>query len=180
MISIGQLAERLPYIPSERLKFATGRNEDFIWNSPETYTHVGCIVISDEERAAINEVAMRECNVRGYVSITDLPLGDIAERNWKLSVAAVHNAVYRLCLSNEFDKRGKIVMRRGEVFDAMTVMKRFTLPSRISTQKNRGNCLVRRFILPDRSNMTTERKILINRPKKPLFLRPETKIRMPE
>jgi hypothetical protein len=125
MISIGQLAERLLYVPLERLKFAIGRKEDFIWNSPETYTHVGHIVISDEERAAVNEVAMRECNARGYVSIPDLPLGDIAECNWKLSVAAVHNAVYRLCLSNEFDKRGKIIMRRGGVFDAMTVMKNY-------------------------------------------------------
>jgi hypothetical protein len=103
----------------ERLKFAIGRNEDFIWNSLETYTHVGCIVISDDERAAINEVAMRECNVRGYVSIPDLPLGDIAECNWKLSVAAVH-AVYRICLSDRFDKRGQIIMRRGDVFDAIS------------------------------------------------------------
>ena len=111
LLSIGQLTERLPYIPSERLKFAIGQDEDFIWNSPETYTHVGHIAISDDERTAINEAAIRECNVRGYVSITDLPLGDIAERNWKLSVAAVHNAVYRLCLSDRFDKRGKIIRK---------------------------------------------------------------------
>ena len=125
LLSISQLAERLPYIPLERIKFAIGQNRDFIWNSPETYTHVGHIAISDDERAAINEAAMRECNVRSYVSITDLPLGDIAERNWELSVAAVHNAVYRICLSNEFDKRGKIIMRKGDVFNAMTVMKNY-------------------------------------------------------
>jgi hypothetical protein len=125
LLSVGQLAERLQYVPSERLKFAIGRSGDFIWNSPETYTHVGHIVISDDERAAVNEAAMRECNARSYVSITDLPLGDIAERNWELSVAAVHNAVYRACLSDRFDKRGKIITRRGDVFDAMTVMKNY-------------------------------------------------------
>jgi hypothetical protein len=125
LLSIGQLAERLQYVPPERLKFAIGRNRDFIWNSPETYTHVGRIVISDEERMAVNEAAMRECNARSYVSITDLPWGDIAERNWELSATAVHNAVYRICLSDRFDKRGKIITRRDDVFDAMTVMKNY-------------------------------------------------------
>ena len=40
----------------------------------------------------------------------------------------------------------------------------------------------RRFVLPDQSNPAQhdERKILINRTKKPLHLHPETKIRMPE
>lgn len=125
LLSIGQLAERLQYVPSERLRFAIGQNRDFIWNSQGTYAHVGHIVISDDERAAVNETAMRECNVRSYVSMTDLPSGDITERNWELSIAAVHNAVYSVCLSDRFDKRGKIIARRGDVLNAMTVMKNY-------------------------------------------------------
>ena len=58
LLSISQLAERLPYIQLERIKFAIGQNRDFIWNSPETYTHVGHIAISDNERAAINKSAI--------------------------------------------------------------------------------------------------------------------------
>jgi len=38
-------------------------------------------------------------------------------------VTAIHNAVYRICLSDKFDKKGKIITRKGDVFDALTIMK---------------------------------------------------------
>ncbi|MCX5813957.1 MAG: hypothetical protein NT178_15630 [Proteobacteria bacterium] len=68
---------------------------------------------------------MRECNARGYASITDLPFGEIEERNYKLSITATHDAVYRICLSDNFNKKGKIVARKGDVFDALTIMKEY-------------------------------------------------------
>jgi hypothetical protein len=54
-----------------------------------------------------------------------LPFGEIKERNYELSITAVHNAVYRICLSDKFDKKGKIVTRRGDVFNALTIMKKY-------------------------------------------------------
>ena len=113
------------YIPLERIKFLLGQNGDFIWSSVETFSHVNRIEITDEERQVILEAAVRECNARGYASITDLPFGEIEERNYELSITAVHNAVYRICLSDKFDKRGKIVARKGDVFDALTIMKKY-------------------------------------------------------
>jgi hypothetical protein len=120
-----QLAERLPYIPLERIKYALGQNGDFIWSSVETFSHVSRIGITEEEQESIRAAAMRECNAHGYVSITDMPLGEIEERNYELSSTAVHNAVYRICLSDNFDKRGKIIIRKGDVFDALTIMKEY-------------------------------------------------------
>jgi hypothetical protein len=125
LLTYVQLAERLRYIPLERIKYALGRNGDFIWSSVETFSHVSQIKITDEERQVIHEAAVRECNVRGYTSITDLHFGEIEERNYELSITAVHNAVYRICLSDKFDKKGKIVARKGEVFDALTIMKEY-------------------------------------------------------
>lgn len=125
LLTYEQLSERLQYIPLERIKFALGQNADFIWNSVGTFSHVRRIDISDEEREAILEAAVRECNARGYVSITDLPLGEIEERNYELSVMGVHNAVYRICLSDKFDKKGKIVTRKGDVFDALIITKEY-------------------------------------------------------
>jgi hypothetical protein len=90
-----------------------------------TFSHISRIEITDEERLAIQATAVHECNSRGYVSITDLPFDDIKERNYELSIAAVHNAVYRICLSDKFDKKGKIVTRKGDVFDALTIMKEY-------------------------------------------------------
>ena len=91
----------------------------------ETFSHVSRIAIIYEERQVIREAAVRECNARGYASITDLPFGEIEERNYELSITAVHNAVYRICLSDKFDKKGKIVARKGDVFDALTIMKKY-------------------------------------------------------
>ena len=124
LLTYTQLAERLQYIPLDRIKYALGQNGNFIWSSVETFSHVSRIEITEEEREAIREAAVRKCNAYGYVLITDLPFGEIEERNHELSITAVHNAVYRICLSDKFDKKGKIVTRKGDVFDALTIMKR--------------------------------------------------------
>lgn len=120
-----QLAERLRYIPLERIRYTLGQNGDFIWNSVETFSHVSRIEITDEERQVIRKAALRECNSRGYASIADMPFGEIEGRNFGLSFTAVHNAVYRICLSDKFDIRGKIVTRKGDTLDALTIMKNY-------------------------------------------------------
>ncbi|MRR05468.1 MAG: hypothetical protein EG828_00760 [Deltaproteobacteria bacterium] len=125
LLTYGQLAERLRYIPLERIKSLLGQNGDFIWSSVETFSHVSRIEITDEERQVIREAAVRECNARGYVSITDLPFGEIEGLNYELSITAVHNAVYRICLTDRFDKKGKIVTRKGDTLDALTIMKNY-------------------------------------------------------
>jgi hypothetical protein len=125
LLTYGQFAERLRYIPLERIKSLLGQNADFIWSSVETFSHVSRIEITDEERQVIREAAVRECNARGYALITDLPFGEIEERNYELSITALHNAVYRICLSDKFDKKGKIVAPKGDVFDALTIMKKY-------------------------------------------------------
>lgn len=125
LLNYSQLADRLRYIPLERIKYALGQNGDFIWSSVETFSHVSRIDITDEEWEAIREAAVRECNCRGYVSIIDLPFGEIKERNYELSTTALHNAVYRICLSDKFDQKGKIVTRKGDVFDALSIMKEY-------------------------------------------------------
>ena len=125
LLSYDQIAERLQYVPLERIKYALGQNGDFIWNSVETFSHVSRIEITDDERETVRSAASRECNARGYASITDLPFGEIEERNYELSITAVHNAVYRICLSDKFDKKGKIVTHKGDEFDALTIMKEY-------------------------------------------------------
>ena len=125
LLTYDELGERLTFIPLERIKTVLGQNSDFIWNSTGTFSHISRIKITDEERKRIREVAKRECSVNRYVSITDLPLGEIQERNYELSVTGIHNAIYRICLLDIFDKRGKIITRKGVVLDALTIMKKY-------------------------------------------------------
>jgi len=125
LLTYSQLVERLQYVPFERIKYHLGQNRDFIWSSVENFSHVNRIEITDQERQVILEAATRGCDTRGYASIIDLPFGAIEERNYKLSITAIHNAVYRICLADKFDKKGKIVARKGDVIDVLTIMKEY-------------------------------------------------------
>ena len=122
LLSYAQLAERLPYIPLERIKYALGQNSSFIRNSVGTFSHVSKIHISDEERETILSWVADECAKHGYVSIASLPIESVAERNHDLTIVAIHNAVFQRCLADNFDKNGKIVTRKGEPLNALAIM----------------------------------------------------------
>ena len=125
LLTYDQLANRLQYIPLDRIKSALSQNGDFIWSCVGTYSHISQIEITSEEKETICTAAVLACNIHGYASITELPLGEIEERNYELSLTAVHNAIYRICLSDVFDRKGKIIMRKGAAFNALTIMKEY-------------------------------------------------------
>jgi hypothetical protein len=125
LMSYDQLATRLQYVPLKRIKNALSQNADFIWNSVGTFSHVSQIEITEKERNAIRKAITEECDVHGYASIIDMPLKETKEHNHELSTNAIHNAVHRICLADKFDKKGKIITRKGDVFDALTVMKEY-------------------------------------------------------
>ncbi|TAL39062.1 MAG: hypothetical protein EPN93_03025 [Spirochaetes bacterium] len=123
LLSYEQLSERLPYVPVDKIKNVLAQNKDFIWNSEGVYTHISSVDINDEERAAItNYVAMayRKC---GYASLSDIPLGEIVERNCELTLTAVRNATFEIIIADKYDRRGKIVMSKGDTLDALSIMK---------------------------------------------------------
>jgi len=118
-----QLSARLQYIPVERIKCTLAQNGDFLWSSAETYSHISKVVITEEECAAIRKITQQGCSAHGYISIADMPLSEIQERNYELSITAIHNAIFRICLSDKYDKNDKIITRKGDTLDALTIMK---------------------------------------------------------
>ena len=48
----------------------------------------------DEEKKILDYVSYT-CAKNGYASLSDVPLGDIEERNYKLSHIAIYNAIYK-------------------------------------------------------------------------------------
>lgn len=125
LLSYEQLSERLPYIPVDKIKYILSQNVDFIWNSEGVYAYIGKVDIIDEERAAIVDFVSTAYLKDGYASLSDIPLGEIAERNYELSLTAVQNAVFSIVLANKYDKRGKIVIRKGDILDALSIMKEY-------------------------------------------------------
>jgi len=125
MLNYEQLSERLPYIPLDKIKYVLAQNGDFIWNATGVYTHVSKVDVTDEECVAITDYVEVACQRDGYVSLSDVPLEEIAERNYELSLTAIHNAVFEIVLSDKYDRRGKIITRKGDTLDALTIMKEY-------------------------------------------------------
>jgi hypothetical protein len=123
LLNYEQLSERLPYIPVGKIKNALTQNYDFIWNSEGVYTNVGKVEIADGERGAIINHVTATCHENGYASLSDIPLEEIAERNYGLSPTAIHNAVFAIVLADQYVRRGKIITRKGDALDALTIMK---------------------------------------------------------
>ena len=83
-------------------------------------------------RNAIREAARTTYDANGYVSVTDLPLERIEDCNDELSKTAIYDAVFRISLSGDLDKKGKILFRKGEAFNMQRVLE--TLYRKV------GNC----------------------------------------
>lgn len=148
LLTYEQLAERLQYIPIERIKYALGQNADFIWNNTGEFTHVSKVNITEEESAKIAFFAEMKIRAHNYVSIAYIPFGEIPENNFELSVTAVHNAVFHICLSRDYEQHGKIITRKGTGINAKYIMEehcrtldRCTLDDLLEYEKDlTGNC----------------------------------------
>ncbi len=120
-----QISARLPYIPIPKVKYALAQNSDFIWNSPEVYTHIGVIDIAEEDRSRIRAYVAKTCQSVGYASITDIPLGDIKEHDRELTLTAIHKAVFVSVLADSYDIRDKILTRKGDTRSALALLKEY-------------------------------------------------------
>lgn len=123
VLSYEQLSERLPYIPDEKIKLALAQSDDFVWSARGVYTYTSKVDISDDERATIADHVATACHRDGHASLSDIPFDEIARRNPELSLTAIHNATFAIVLASNYDRKGKIIARKGDVLDALSIMK---------------------------------------------------------
>lgn len=125
LLSYEQLSKQLPYIPIAKIKYVLAQNRDFVWNSNGTYVYISKVNITDEECTAIADFVAAAYLKDGYSSLSDVPLSEIAERNYELSLTAVQNAVFAIVLADKYNKRGKIIIRKGDILDALSIMNEY-------------------------------------------------------
>jgi hypothetical protein len=123
LLSYDEIAERLTYIPMERIKHALNVNGDFFWNSTGIISHISKFNINEDECKAIRGTVRSECGATGFTSIVDLQLREVQAHNDELSVTAIYNAVYRSCLSRDFDRTGKIITEKGIKINLNSILK---------------------------------------------------------
>jgi len=135
-LTYSQISEQLRYIPYHRIKFALGQNGDFIINrrgsseSDGECIHISKIHITDIEKEEIRTSVNQTCLVHRYASLNDLDISEIEENNYGLSTAAIHTAIYQLCFNGsygDYNRRGKILTRKGENIDALYIIKEYCL-----------------------------------------------------
>lgn len=128
-----EMYERLPYIPDEKIKFFLSYCKKFVWSAHETFAWIDKVVISEKERQAIVDFAESECELNGHTSIANVPLGNIEEENYQISITAIYDAVYRLVLRDGFSINGKILTKNDAGIDAFTLARTYCVEKKSCT-----------------------------------------------
>ena len=123
--SAGNLSEKLPYIPYDKIKFYLSQNQKFIWVSEGVYTRLSTIKISDDQKKVIEDFSASEIDRKGYLSLSELPLDEIKEENYELSEYAILFGTYSKCLSERYCLHGRIITEKNSEFDATVLMQQF-------------------------------------------------------
>lgn len=124
LLNYHHLNDMLPYIPIDIIKWSLSQIGDFIWNSVGVYTELSKFDITEEEKQEIVNIAALKCNENGYLSLAEIPINKISERNPELSVSAILNSVFSVCLDGKYKRRGKIVTLKGVKLNAIDITKK--------------------------------------------------------
>ena len=119
------MKEKLPYIPTEKIAWSLSTSPEFIWISEGKYFLMNQFVLSEEDANTISEHVANECELNGYASITDLPLGNIQEENYELSETAIYAAVYSTVLKEHYYLHGKILTKEENGVDISALLKAY-------------------------------------------------------
>lgn len=131
--SYDEMYELLPYIPDEKIKYYLSYSKKFVWSTHETFAWIDKVIISEEEKKAIIDYVTNECELVGHASIANVPLGNVEEENYQMSITAIYDAVYNLILKDTFALNGKILTKNNSEVDALTLAKAYCVGKEICT-----------------------------------------------
>ena len=134
VVWITDLAEKLPYIPADKISWSLSASDEFVWISEGKYFCMDHFVYSPEDAKEILGFVSEECANKGYASITDVPMGNIAEENFELSITALYSAVYNAVLKGSYYLNGKILTVDQNGIDITVLLKSYC--------QNREECTV--------------------------------------
>lgn len=116
-------SEELPYIPEDSIKRYLSMNHKFAWVSEGVYVLVNQLIISQAEERDIRDYVLNACQMNGFASISDIPLGNLIEENYELTFVGLLTAIYNKVLYEEFHLNGKILTREKSNLDVVALVK---------------------------------------------------------
>lgn len=122
---VQELVEQLPAIPEEYVKRYLAGSTDFVWVSEGVYFGMICFKITEEEEEKILDFVTEECSIKGYASISDVPLGNTGEENYELTSIGLQEAIYNRVLIGKFHLNGKILTKEKSDLDVVTLASQY-------------------------------------------------------
>ena len=123
--NVNTLSERLPYIPLGNIWRVISGNDLFVLSSEGEYLLIDRFVISQDEIEDIVDYVDALCEENGFCSLSDVPLGDIEENNYDLTMLAIYNAIYKVALAGKYHLNGKILTKDKPELDAVLLLKQY-------------------------------------------------------
>lgn len=109
--SYQELYDLLPYIPEEKIRQILSRSNQFVWSSLEHFAWIERVIISNNEKQTIVDYVNEKCDSVGFATISEVPLEQIEEENYELSINAIYDAVYNIVLKDRFILKGRILTK---------------------------------------------------------------------
>ena len=122
---VEKLRASLPYVPEEYIRRYLSGNRNFAWVAEEQYLLVDRLVITKDEEAAIYKFVADGCAEVGFASMADIPLGNLVEENYELTITGLHTAIYNRVLFDDFYLNGKILTKEKNGLSVVSLVKQF-------------------------------------------------------
>jgi hypothetical protein len=91
------------------------------------YSHISKIELDEGERKAACDIVKREIAERGFASLSSIDVSTSIELNPTISETALLNALFQVCFADGYEKRGKIITRKGDTLNALAILKDYCL-----------------------------------------------------
>ena len=108
--SFDDLEILLPYVPIDKIKLVLTTQDDFVWNSKETYTRLTSFSISDKEIPLLATEIGRAINEDGHAELNDLPIDELRCNNPDFSDIAFCELLIRK-LPNDYSRNGTAIVK---------------------------------------------------------------------
>lgn len=121
---IRELSKNLPFVPLDNIQRVLFATPHFVWVSDGNYLLIDRVLVSDQEAEDIIEYVTISCKENGFASLTDIPLGSIAENNSFVAGNALYTAIYNKLLKDKFHNNGKILTTGRSKMNIVSILSR--------------------------------------------------------
>lgn len=113
-LSLDDLQERLPYVPSEKISAVLSNTKKYLPASNGKYFHVSKIQFDSDEIQAAKRQIISIIDINGYATSEDYNLSSNLALNPELNEKDLRNVIYERFFAADFTRRGKRFFKKGD------------------------------------------------------------------